>query len=71
MSYAQERKKSQEEADAALLPKLTPEFLATLRECGRVTGWSNDYCEVVAFIKDIHRRADYEPPNQDDLEPYE
>lgn len=55
---------------AALLPLITPEFLATLRECARHSGWSNDYIEVERFVEDVHGWVGA-PISIDDLEPYD
>lgn len=43
------------EAEAALRARLTPEFLATLRESMLVLGWSRDLVELAMFEEDLHR----------------
>ena len=50
-----------------LIPLLTDEFLHTLAEAGRVSGWNNDYTEIDQFIRDMHDLAEKEIPG---LEPY-
>jgi hypothetical protein len=57
-----------EEREAALIPLLTPEFLATLREAVRVIGWSVDAVESAAFAEALHQRAGAQAG---DLSPYE
>jgi len=57
-----------EEKELALIPKLSDEFLEVLAEAGRVKGWSLDYTEVAAFIRECFYLAGKVPP---DLEPYE
>lgn len=51
-----------------LRPRMTDEFLATLVELARVTGWENDHVEVHAFVSGAFELVDKTPPN---LEPYE
>jgi hypothetical protein len=58
-----------DERKAQLLPKLTPEFLATLAEAVRVVGWEVDAHETTSLVKVLH---DYVgSPRPDDLSPYE
>jgi hypothetical protein len=44
---------------------ITPEFLATLAEVGRIGGWtfSSDYYEVMNFIEELYSFAEIEPPD--------
>lgn len=47
--------------------KLTDEFLSTLVEAARVSGWSHDYSEITEFVFDMFNRAGKPLP---DLAPY-
>lgn len=58
------------EIEAELVARLTPDFLATLRECGRVYGWSGDYIEVFGFIDGMHERAGIYDLLPGEMEPY-
>lgn len=51
-----------------LKSKLTPEFLETLKEVGKLYGWSGDYIEVRQFIEHCF---DVAGKYAGDLEPYE
>lgn len=51
--------------------KLTPEFLETLKEFGKVVGWETDYCEISAFICLAYEKAEQPEPSQEKLEPYD
>ena len=51
-----------------LIPKLTPEFLDTLKEAGKVIGWGVDYVEIKQFIVEIFNLAGKDDPV--DLEEY-
>lgn len=51
-------------------PKITPEFLATLVELGKISGWTFDYVEVAEFIRWCHYEFGYDSPEHKDLEPY-
>jgi len=53
-----------------LKPKLTPEFLETLRELARCYGWSGDYVEVQSFVERIHSALGINL-EADALEPHE
>ena len=46
---------------------LTPEFLATLAEVGKRSGWDHDYQEVSSFIMGCFELVHQKVPN---LEPY-
>ena len=46
---------------------MTDEFLATLAETGKRSGWNNDYQEVASFILECFELAGKDAP---DLEPY-
>lgn len=59
-----------EEREAALIPLLTPEFLATLLEAVRVIGWSVDAVAVLDFAEEVHRLAGA-PISRGDLFLYE
>jgi hypothetical protein len=58
------------EKKAALVPLLTPEFLATLREAVRVIGWNVDAVESIDFAEQVHDLAGVKI-GRADLEPYE
>jgi hypothetical protein len=61
-------KQARQAAIDALRPRLTPEFLETLVEAARISGYENsDYFEVVKFVEWWHERLGLPVP---DLEPY-
>jgi hypothetical protein len=51
-----------------LIPRLTPDFLATLVEAAKTCGWQEgDYWETMAFVRWCHDQVGRVPP---DLTPY-
>lgn len=57
------------EAEDALRPKLTPEFLAVLREAIRTYGWWGDMVETAMFGEWCYLIAGVERPKRKDWEP--
>ena len=49
---------------------LDAEFLAKLKEVGRLYGWDGDYVEIGGFIMALHLKRNIELTNED-IEPYE
>lgn len=59
------------EREELIKQRLTPEFLETLKELGKVVGWQTDYCEIRAFIEKAYEMAGFNEPTMEELEPYE
>jgi hypothetical protein len=59
------------DAKAALIPRLTLEFLATLIEAHRTIGWLCDAREVADFVRELHHAAGLQMPSFPELEPHE
>jgi hypothetical protein len=59
-----------QERERALAPRLTPEFLETLREAVRVVGWSVDAVESISFVEKVHEMAGVKV-KPDEVEPYQ
>lgn len=51
------------EADAALKPKLTDEFLAVLVQAACTHGWSGDFCATADFVHGMFALAEKECPD--------
>lgn len=57
---------TEQEQKEHLKKLLTPEFLATITEVGKLVGWSTgDYSEVQDFIDYLHEHVGREAPNTD------
>lgn len=57
------------DAEAALVQRLTPEFLVTLREALLVIGWGRDMVELGMFEEDLYRLLGRAPPSP--AQPYD
>ena len=59
----------EEEIKERLESILDLKFLNKLKEVGKLYGWSGDYCEIGAFIIELHNIKNVDI-NQKDIEPY-
>lgn len=50
-----------------LKPRLTPEFLDTLKDCASYFGESDDFYEIAYFINQLHKVAEIEELGDDFL----
>jgi hypothetical protein len=58
------------QAEAALRPLLTPDFLRLLTHTARTYGWSGDYVEIIKFLEWCYRLAGQPRPTMEATVPY-